>query len=72
MSEMILKKKKAVIRDWFRLVVWYIRLRRAARSCNTQTKDSFYFKYSGPEQPLNDAFSVSYMDHALLKVERRI
>jgi len=25
------KKKKAVIRDWFKLVLWYVRLRRAAK-----------------------------------------
>ena len=25
------EKRKAVIRDWFRLVLWYIRLRKAAR-----------------------------------------
>ena len=30
-------KRKAVIRDWFRLVLWYIRLRKAARG---QTPES--------------------------------
>jgi len=25
------KKKSLVIRDWFRLVLWYVRLRKAAR-----------------------------------------
>lgn len=24
-------KKKAVIRDWFRLILWYVRLRRASK-----------------------------------------
>lgn len=26
----ITKKRRAVIRDWWRLVIWYIRLRKAA------------------------------------------
>ena len=29
------KKRKAVIRDWVRLVLWYVRLRKAAKSCQT-------------------------------------
>ena len=33
------KKRKAVIRDWFRLVLWYVRLRRAAKSCQTHFQD---------------------------------
>lgn len=28
----LVQKKSAVIRDWFRLVLWYVRLRRACRS----------------------------------------
>ena len=31
-SEAIVKKKKAVVRDWFKLVLWYVRLRKVALS----------------------------------------
>ena len=24
-------KRKAVIRDWFKLIIWYVRIRKAAR-----------------------------------------
>lgn len=27
----MIRKKKLVIKDWFKLVLWYVRLRRAAR-----------------------------------------
>lgn len=30
-SPEMVQKKKAVIRDWFRLVLWYVRLRKASR-----------------------------------------
>ena len=32
MTPLILKKRKAVIRDWFMLVIWYNRLRNAAKA----------------------------------------
>ena len=71
MSPNVLQKKKAVIRDWFKLVVWYIRLRRAAKSTQTIDFESNYTKYKIGSKP-NDPCSKFYISHQLLKVERRI
>lgn len=46
MTPTILEKKKAVIRDWFKLVFWYIRLRKAAKSSTISDTDLFYFKFN--------------------------
>ena len=32
------EKRKAVVRDWFKLIIWYVRLRRCARGQFTPTK----------------------------------
>jgi hypothetical protein len=31
------QKRKAVIKDWFRLVLWFIRLRKAAKGQTPET-----------------------------------
>ena len=44
--ESLKKIKKAIIHDWFRLVLWYVRLRRASRvnSQDTLGKSGWYHK----------------------------
>lgn len=34
------KKRRAVVRDWFRLVLWYVRLRKAARATGRFVDDA--------------------------------
>ena len=36
-DQTIKSKKRALIRDWFRLVLWYVRLRRASRAVNNKS-----------------------------------
>lgn len=51
LSEEVEKKRKAVVRDWFRYVLWYIRLRKAARSFS-----------SGPQTMYNHEGKVRVSD----------
>ena len=34
-------KRKAVVKDWFRLIIWYVRLRRAAKKIKKARLDAY-------------------------------
>ena len=63
------EKRKEVIRDWFRLVLWYIRLRKAAKSFGERM---MYNSELTQEYKQTQKYRNEGVPNALLKVECRI
>ena len=62
-------KRKAVVRDWFRLVLWYIRLRKAARCFG---EPMAYTSELTRDYKETNKYKNEGVPNALLKVECRI
>ena len=62
------KVRKALVRDWFRLALWYVRLRKASRAVLFYYRryENFTVSKQGEQ-----GSSKAYWPHSLLEVECR-
>ena len=71
LSGEIEKKRKAVVRDWFRLILWYVRLRKASKAFNSHYQGIKNFNFMDvSDQWIYKSFPG--IPHSLLEVELRI
>ena len=67
LSVEIEKKRKAVVRDWFRYVLWYVRLRKAARSFSSAPQTMY-----NHEGKVKISGKNTFIPVKLLKIQRKI